>query len=139
MDTLKQEVERYNAKGDILVGDLNSRTGLMQEDTLQTHEITNESIRIENEHQIPPRQNEDHAVNQYGKALLGIMNNAHLIIVNGRVLGDTKGAKTCYKYNGSSTVDYVIVSTDLWNNVLTFRILDWICQDSYNPMNFRDI
>ena len=54
------------------------------------------------------RHNEDVTVNKYGRNLMNIIEQSHLIILNGRVLGDLKGSKTCHKYNGSSTVDYMI-------------------------------
>ena len=73
---------------------------------------------------IPNRHNEDQTVNTFGKELISTIEEARMIILNGRTLGDWQGAKTCYTYNGSSTVDYMIVSQGLFNNVATFRILE---------------
>ena len=44
------------------------------------------------------------------------------MIVNGRKLGDTIGNKTCYKYNGSSTVDYFITTYTLLSKILNIQI-----------------
>ena len=49
-----------------------------------------------------------------------------LRIANGRVLGDSSGKYTCYKYNGNSVVDYFIYSEDLFEDILSFRVADAI-------------
>ena len=38
-------------------------------------------------------------------------------IFNGRIVGDLEGKKTCFHYNGSSVVDYVIGSKAILQNV----------------------
>jgi exonuclease III len=126
LDILQQEIELYEAQGDIaLIGDFNCRTGNIQENIYDITDLTDDRrLESRTEINIPPRHNEDVTVNKYGKLLLGLIEQAHMIILNGRTLGDLQGSKTCHKYNGSSTVDYMIVSKDLWNNVLTFRVLD---------------
>ena len=43
-------------------------------------------------------------------------------ILNGRTSGDLNGELTCYTANGSSLVDYTIVSTALFNRILKFEI-----------------
>ena len=134
LDILQKEVDLYDTKGDIaLIGDFNSRTGNIQEvlhDIADMTDIHHQEIILDNK--IPNRRNEDLTVNQYGKHLLNVIEQAHMIILNGRSLGDLQGSKTCHKYNGSSTVDYMIVSSGIWNKVITFRVLenDWYTDHS---------
>ena len=40
----------------------------------------------------------------------------NLRILNGRIVGDLEGKKTCFHYNGSSVVDYVIGSKSILRN-----------------------
>ena len=47
-------------------------------------------------------------------------------ILNGRIIGDLFGKFTCHKPTGSSLVDYVIVSEELLDNVLYFKVSDFI-------------
>ena len=62
----------------------------------------------ENEH-LSRRQNEDITpANTYGKRLLDLCKDHEMRILNGRIIVDLAGKRTCYKWNGSSTVDYGI-------------------------------
>lgn len=45
---------------------------------------------------------------------------------NGRMLGDLNGRFTCHTPNGSSTVDYVIVSDNIIDQVLYFKVSDFV-------------
>ena len=47
---------------------------------------------------------------RYGRNLLETCTALNLRIVNGRIVGDLEGKKTCFHFNGSSVVDYVIGS-----------------------------
>ena len=57
------------------------------------------------------------AVNSRGRNLLEICTALNLRIFNGRIVGDLEGKKTCFHYNGSSVVDYVIGSKAILQNV----------------------
>ena len=46
-------------------------------------------------------------------------------ILNGRAFGDIIGDYTCFQYNGTSVVDYCIVSESLYRNVLYFHVQDF--------------
>ncbi len=50
--------------------------------------------------------------------------SSQLRILNGRTLGDLSGCYTCHKHNGSSSVDYGIVSCDLLNLITNFQVHD---------------
>ena len=56
-------------------------------------------------------------VNSRGRNLLEICTALNLRIFNGRIVGDLEGKKTCFHYNGSSVVDYVIGSKAILQNV----------------------
>ena len=49
--------------------------------------------------------------------LIELCTENNLRILNGRTIGDWSGKKTCFQYNGSSLVDYVIAYQELIKNV----------------------
>ena len=61
-------------------------------------------------------------LNEHGKMLLELCCSFGIHILNGRTSGDLNGELTCYTANGSSLVDYTIVSTALFNRILKFEI-----------------
>ena len=63
---------------------------------------------------------QDKNVNTNGKHLADLCMINNLKILNGRNIGDLVGKYTCYHYNGSSTVDYIITETDLFDKVRYF-------------------
>ena len=69
------------------------------------------------------RGNLDKVTNPYGKKLLDLCIDTPLRILNGRKLGDLLGYHTCYQYNGSSAVDYGLVSPDLYDQVPVFSVM----------------
>ncbi len=113
MELLFEEICTYSKLGNVgIVGDLNSRTGSIQE-KLQGHHVDMDlnQIHLQGELQditLPIRQNRDRVSNDFGRRLVEHMEQNNLAFVNGRILGDCRGEKTCYNSNGSSTVDYFI-------------------------------
>lgn len=71
---------------------------------------------------IPMRHSQDNKVDERGKRLLDICISARLRILNGRTFGDSNGNFTCFKPNGSSVVDYFIMSEELLSEVLYFHV-----------------
>ena len=65
------------------------------------------------EHDVKQRTSEDKKINHYGKRLIDLCIANNLLIVNGRSVSDPTGSCTCYTYNGSSVVDYMLCSKDL--------------------------
>ena len=64
------------------------------------------------------RQSQDSGtVNFRGRSLLETCTALNLRILNGRIVGDLDGKKTCFHYNGSSVVYYVIGSKNILRNV----------------------
>ena len=72
------------------------------------------------------RVNSDNFVNNNGRKLIELCKGMDLKIVNGcfgsdRALGDF----TCVKKNGSSVIDYVVLSSTLMPNILSFEVADF--------------
>ncbi len=134
-DVLKTEIAEFSVLDDIvLIGNLNSHTGDLRENYALIDENNNQDIveticfitagdnTVSND--LPSCVNEDITINTFGRKLMNLINETHLIIVNGRKVRDYTGRKTCYTYNGSSTVDYCIVSSQLFCNILRLNVLD---------------
>ena len=142
-EILKDEVVKFGTQGEIILfGDMNSQTGELKEKyTDLDDDITvREQIYIERvssteglENKIRDRNNEDTRVNSYGRKLISLTEQAHLAIVNGRKLGDTLGKTICVTYNGMSTVDYCIVSTSMFDEIVSFSVLDQMWYSDHNP------
>ena len=90
----------------ILLGKFNARTGVNPEFILDD----NDKFFDLPDDYVPDdlctlRNSEDRkTVNKRGKNLVDMCTALNLRIFNGRTIGDLKGKKTCFKYNGSSVV-----------------------------------
>ena len=65
----------------------------------------------------------DQTVNKFRRCLVNLCNSNNLSILNGRTRADMLGKFTCYKSNGSSVIDYAIVSSDLMKQATYFSVL----------------
>ena len=72
------------------------------------------------------RNSEDKSRNQRGKEILDICKLNDLLILNGRTTGDIFGNFTCHNWNGSSVVDYCIVSYEYIDNITSFTVGEYI-------------
>ncbi|CAG2240181.1 unnamed protein product [Mytilus edulis] len=68
------------------------------------------------------RNSLDKVLNPHGKQLIDLCIASRLRILNGRFVGDLFGNVTCYKHNGSSTVDYALSDMDLMSSIEYFYI-----------------
>jgi hypothetical protein len=67
---------------------------------------------------IMSRNNLDHKhTNNSGKLLVNFCKETRIRILNGRTTGDLNGRPTCITYNGSSLVDYTLISEELLKSV----------------------
>ena len=122
--TLQEEIALLSHEGDlILTGDYNARTGEEQDF------IPNDSesyIPLPPDYQVdhcPSRFSQDKKCNNYGKELLSICQSARLRMLNGRIGNDHKlGQFTCFTSQGSSVVDYTIVSEELLEKIDNFTV-----------------
>ena len=58
----------------------------------------------------------------------------NLKILNGRKIGDLAGKYTCHHYNGSSTVDYIMTETDLFDKVRYFQVFPLTLFSDHYPI-----
>ena len=57
-----------------------------------------------------------------GKKLLDLCITTRIRILNGRTIGDSIGQFTCHKHNGSSMIDYAIVSEEMLSSIMYFYV-----------------
>jgi hypothetical protein len=128
---LENDIMNFITKGDVIIGgDFNARIGTkpgilqhceINRDDPYDHMPVDETLHVNS--QIPQYRNaKDRCVNAYGKSLENVCISSNMCVLNGRTIGDLDGRPTCFRYNGCSTVDYVIVSPTLYKDVLSFRV-----------------
>ena len=78
----------------------------------------------------------DQTINKYGRSLTNICNSHNLRFLNARIQGDMSGQFTCHKFNGASTIDYVILSQSLLEDVVNFSVLPLSFFSSHCPIAF---
>ncbi len=140
-ETLRNEVAKFMNLGNVLLcGDFNARLGRSQE----IYKVIDSNDRFSNDRfddladkeelDVPHRYNEDLVQNTFGKELLSLLNETHLIIVNGRTVGDCFGSNTCYNTQGASTVDYFITDHSLFNSVLNMEVQLQTWYSDHSPL-----
>lgn len=72
------------------------------------------------------RMSKDSKIDKRGKELLDFCKGYQLRILNGRTLGDMQSNFTCYTPNGTSVVDYAVVSESALKSILCFSVSDFI-------------
>ena len=113
-------VSKIDSKNIILIGDFNARTGSLDDIILDeqhnlAYDRSTNTIKIK-------RNNHDIKINKHGKKLIDYCIESSSFIANGRTLGDLQGKYTCYQHNGTSTVDYAVISETLSRYVKTFMV-----------------
>ena len=155
LDTLYDDIEYLKNKLKLpicLIGDMNSRTGNL-DDTLDfDHVMINEceindfaeelsSINFSNENSAinKVRVNTDRTVNENGKALINMCKANNVIIVNGRTGYDRNIGEVTFKgHNGDSTIDYCIITPNIIPHIQDFQVdvLDQNLSDKHSPIVF---
>ena len=113
----------------IMMGDFNARTG----------EINDYIDFDDNEDILPPRK-KDKNMNTNGRLMTDLCKTCDLRIVNGRSgFDNTIGEFTCQTYNGESTIDYVLVDSETFRKIDSFKILnlDKSISDVHRPIVFK--
>ena len=68
------------------------------------------------------RNSFDKILDPRGEDILEYCVSAGLRILNGRKIGDSLGHYTCHKWNGSSVVDYTLVSESIFDDIEYFKV-----------------
>ena len=120
-ENLMDKVTKIDSNNIILVGDFNARTkdlsdtlGDDENDVSIPHLISSKVKYI--------RTNQDGKANRYGKKLVDFCMKTSSFIANGRTLGDLQGKFTCYAHNGTSTVDYAVISETMYTYITKFFV-----------------
>lgn len=124
LEQIQNGIMKYSQLGQIIfTGDLNARTG-HEPDFIQGDNNTDITSDFDYtvDKEICARQSLDRVVNTRGKEILDICVSAQMRILNGRKVGDSLGYHTCHKWNGSSVVDYAIVSESLLDTIPFFKV-----------------
>lgn len=108
----------------VITGDFNARTAsnpdFVEHDNDFVHMPLPENYSVDG---VWPRKSEDKTVNEYGRRLLELCISTGLRIVNGRVGQDQGHGKfTCETSRGSSVVDYVVSSVELFPHIADFAV-----------------
>ena len=134
---LENSVVKYRGKRDnLIIGDLNSRTG--SEGNI--YHKNNEYIA-----KIAPESNKktslkgdkspcDDKTNTSGRKLLKISHNHNLNITNGKIPGDRLGNFTSFNNLGASFVDYLLADSNIWEKILEFKIFDSTFDSKHAPI-----
>ena len=130
---------RLRQKGEVIMcGDANARTGKLPDYILSCnapaiHDIYND---IGLEHDIEePRNNSDLTISEpHCQHFLDMVINNQLKILNGRTLGDTTGKMTCHKYNGSSVVDYFVITSWARDHVNSLQVKEFTSYSDHCPL-----
>ena len=132
---IQNEMIRFfsNSKHCLLFGDLNARCGTLQDYTRIDDFITDyydlqilqdeesEIFRNFELHNIPLNRNTvDDSTNNYGHQLIDLCKNNNIFLWNGRVCSDYDYPKLTCK--NASTVDYVLSTAFVFENVIDFKI-----------------
>ncbi len=137
-DVVEREITIFKGKGDLLLcGDFNARTGRLQD--FIPHDCHDKYVNLPNSytpdpHNIIERNNLDCTINSHGRRLVNICTGQYLGIINGRTPGDFFGNFTCLKYNGSSLVDYNLISKNLFSFVDKFQVLPYLGLSDHRPI-----
>ncbi len=134
LSILHAEINPFITQGDILIiGDLNSRLGQRQEtfENITGSPGDTDTPELET---LPCRNTQDSVCNTNGVALLGIVNDCHIMALNGRIPGDLSGTYTYHGPTASSTIDLALVSSELHHSLKYLRGRDPVFYSDHCPL-----
>ena len=122
---LEEEIFKFSQRGKVMLqGDFNARSGAERD-----YILPDKSDLMSNTppQEIRNRNSEDMGkVDNRGKELLDMCKSTGMVILNGRKMGDFFGKYTCFRYNGSSVVDYVLINDGLYDQIELFKVGNFI-------------
>lgn len=109
----------------ICAGDFNSRIGQKQ-DFLDVSGGINDPLHdfVDIDPFNVPRYSKDTIANSFGKSLLSLCCNLEMHVLNGRKHSDMGGEFTYVSHLGKSVIDYITVSTELFEDVKDFQVMN---------------
>ena len=130
INDLQEEIVNFQKRGQILLqGDLNARTCNENDFISPDKTIDFDFLNNNGDITLPARNSEDKVIDNRGKELLETCKSLNLVITNGRKPGDMYGKYTSIQWNGSSVVDYVISSHELFHEISTLFVgpfIPWV-------------
>ena len=141
-DQIVLDIARFENEFDnplfLVAGDLNSRVAAEPDhvvhDTVRFLPLPDEYT--EDESSLLPRANADAVINMQGRRLLELCKMCNLRIFNGRIGSDRIiPRKTCFTYNGSSTVDLMLGSPSLFTYARDFVVHDTLVFSDHAPVS----
>ena len=138
LQQLDSYINELSSKGCILLcGDFNSRIGTEIDHIMNDDNGADSFIPIPDDYvcqDLLPRNSKDLKTNGHKRPFLDMIINNRLHILNGRTLGDSQGDFTCIKPNGSSVVDYFIISSDHNNLISHMKIKSFSMFSDHKPL-----
>ena len=127
VESIESDIANLSRDGHILIlGDLNARSGVLNDYVnadcdLNVYDDADMYLVDDN---VGSRCNQDQVINDRGTKLVDLCVQCRLRILNGRTLGDSQGYFTCHRPQGSSTVDYMVLSEEMLHRVQFFLVHD---------------
>ena len=130
VDRIMTQMEQFKSSENIessfiICGDFNARTGNL--DDFVAHDSARHITALPDDYIVDnelKRLSQDEGTNENGYMLLDFCRQTGLRIVNGRIGEDVVGKCTYVGSRGSSLIDYVIVSQDLFDKFSSFNVCD---------------
>jgi exonuclease III len=113
-----------------MAGDFNSRIGTEQ-DFIKDDDTNYLDVDYVSDGFSVTRNSKDQVVNKFGKSLLSLCRSLGVHVLNGRAGDDKEGNFTFVSHIGKSVNDYIIVSTELYDNVVCFKVGDEDISDHF--------
>ena len=130
-DVIQNEITQKRATGRIILsGDWNSHRG---------HLSDNPENGIPKRQSPCERRSMDKSINSYGRKLIELCKINKMLILNGRAnseRGNISDGFTCFKYNGSSTVDYTVAECSILKYIKHFSMLEKQVDSDHSPLSF---
>ena len=143
-EKVESDIRKYSTFGNILVsGDLNARCGQKTDFTEHSERYSNFVSTVDNMNEAEQgvyreqRVSMDNICNASGVKLIDLCQGSDLRIVNGRVGDDANvGSFTFESSRGSSLIDYVLASINLFPIFTNFIVHDMHTCTSHAPISF---